>query len=144
MGFCSLWLGASLSVPSISGITFYRPRVAVAGLDVTLWLSQSVTKTQRSHLEASNAGRAQKQRCKLLKLKLTDLFRWPPGGTTTEKLIKMSRKLAVMSVVMLAVVLYSRPANCPPPMKYLRLWAPHRQIQDLEMKDDTNQNVVLF
>ena len=41
---------------------FYRPRVAVAGLDVTLSVSRQssvVTKTQISHLEASNAESAQ-------------------------------------------------------------------------------------
>ena len=31
---------------------FYRPRVAVAGLDLTLSVTQSVNKTQMSHLEA--------------------------------------------------------------------------------------------
>ena len=37
----------------------FTGRSAEAGLDLTLWLSQSVTKTQMSHLETSNADSAQ-------------------------------------------------------------------------------------
>ena len=37
----------------------FTGRSAEAGLDLTLWLTQSVTKTQMSHLETSDADSAQ-------------------------------------------------------------------------------------
>ena len=54
--FNTLWrVGVSLIVH------FYRPRVAVAGLDLTLSLSELLTETQMSHFEASNAESAQRK-----------------------------------------------------------------------------------
>ena len=42
-----------------SSLDFYRPRVAVAGLDLTLSVVVVVTKTQISHLEALYAESVQ-------------------------------------------------------------------------------------